>query len=51
MAGLESQIDVEHAQEAAQQQSGADQQHAGQGYLRDHQHRAHPIMLPAGPAP
>ena len=52
--GLEAEIDVEHLEEAAHQQSRADQQHAGQGDFRDDQRAAHALMLLAfartGPA-
>src|SRR5262249_42152938 len=36
-AGFKAKVDVENVQEAAQQQAGANQQHACQGDLSDHQ--------------
>ena len=44
-ARLKSQVNVEHSQKAPQKQSSADQQHAGQCDLRDHQHRAQALVL------
>ena len=42
-AAVGSAVDVEHVQEAANQQAGADQQHARERDLRHHQHVAiHP---------
>ncbi len=45
--GLEAQIDVEHFQEAAQQQACANQQHAGQGDFRNHQRGAEALVFAA----
>jgi len=44
---LKSKIDVPHAKETPDQQSGAYQQHAGQGHLGHHQEGTNPAMLPA----
>ena len=33
VCGLESEIDVEHLEEATEKQAGADEQHAGEGDL------------------
>ena len=47
MLGLESKIDVENFEKAAQQESRAHQEHAGQRNLSDHQGSAQPLMLTA----
>ena len=39
---LEAHVDVEHAHEAADQQAGADEQHAGERDLGDDERVAHP---------
>ena len=44
---LEAHVDVEHADQAANQQARADQQHAGERDLRDDQRVAHPRAPPA----
>ena len=44
MARLESQINVEGAQKAAQQEPRSYQQHTGQRDLRDYQHGAHALV-------
>ena len=45
--GLEAEIDVEDAQEAAHEQAGADEQHAGERDFRDDQHGAEALVTAA----
>jgi GNAT superfamily N-acetyltransferase len=45
--GLESEIDVEDFEEAAQQQAGADEQHAGESDFGDDEDGAEALMLAA----
>ena len=47
VCGLEAEVDVEDAQEAAHEQAGADEQHAGERDFRDDQHGAEALMTPA----
>ena len=48
LRGAETEVDVEYAQQAPEQQSGADEQHARQRHFGDHQARAQALVLPAG---
>ena len=43
-AGLEAKVNVEHAEKAAQQQTCADQQHAGEGDLTNYKCGANAVM-------
>ena len=43
--GLEAKIDVEDFEKAAQEQAGADQQHAGEGYFSDDEDGADAFVL------
>ncbi len=51
MIGLEPQINIQHLQKAAQQQSRANKQHARQRNFGDHQRAAHPLVLLPSPVP
>src|SRR5579862_9906115 len=48
VAGFKSQVDVENTEEAAQKQSGANEQHACESNFRDDKNGAYAVMLASG---